>query len=130
MSGFSSLALPGRIPVAGPGKDMITPETLFKNQEERESYRRIIGLGGSPKAGIKIKKVKVETFDMSDPKQVRKYERLWKELLEKTARMEVAVEARKDLVNRKDGTSYWMKYVEYVEFGPSDEGEAKENGEK
>lgn len=130
MSGFSSLALPGRIPVASPGKDMITPEALFKNQEEREAYRRIIGLGGSPKAGIKIKKVKVEIFDMSDPKQVRKYERLWKELLEKTARMEVAVEARKDLVNRKDGTSYWMKYVEYVEFGPSYEGEAKENGEK
>ena len=39
------------------------------------------------------------------------------ELLEKTARNEVIVEAQKDLVRRKDGTSYWMKYVEYVEFG-------------
>jgi hypothetical protein len=29
---------------------------------------------------------------------------------------QVVVETSKDLVHRPDGTSYWMKYVEYVEF--------------
>ena len=62
-------------------------------------------------------RVRVETFDLSDPARVEAYERLWKELLEKSGRMEVAVDSRKDLVHRADGTSYWLKYVEYVEFG-------------
>jgi hypothetical protein len=118
MSGIASMALPGRIPVAGSGRD-ITPESLFSNQQERAMYQRLLdarmGIGLAP--DVKVNKVSVRIFDFSDQNQVEEYENLWAELLEKTARNEVIVEAQKDLVRRKDGTSYWMKYVEYVEFG-------------
>lgn len=66
--------------------------------------------------GIKISRVKVEIFDLSDKKQRKAYEKLWARLLVKVSKMEAVVESSKDLVRRSDGTSYWMKYVEYVEF--------------
>ncbi len=116
MSALSSMALPGRIPTAGPGA-MITPDSLFGHVGDEAGYGR---LGGPSAPGIKVKKVKVQVFDLSDKKQVRAYERLWAYLLEKTAKMEVVVDHHKDLVHRPDGTSYWMKYVEYVEFGEDD----------
>lgn len=115
MSGFSSIALPGRIPTAGSGRNDITPESLFSSEKERSEYDRILS-GSQSDPNFCVKKVRVEIFDLSDKKQVRKYEKLWKELLEKSARMEVVVDSGKNLVQRKDGTSYWMKYVEYVEF--------------
>lgn len=117
MSGLSSMALPGRIPVAGPGRS-ITPESLFGHVSDGAGYQRA---GGSTVPGIKVKKVKVAVFDLSDKKQVRAYEKLWACLLEKTAKMEVVVDHHKDLVHRPDGTSYWMKYVEYVEFCEDDQ---------
>ena len=118
MSGIASMALPGRIPVSGSGRD-ITPESLFSSPQERAMYQRLIDarMGIGPAPDVKVNKVSVRIFDFSDQKQVEEYEKLWAELLEKTARNEVIVEAQKDLVRRKDGTSYWMKYVEYVEFG-------------
>lgn len=113
MSGFSTT-------LAGTGAPVPSlPDPVFESARERDAYQSIVD-GSAKRGGIKIKKVKVEIFDLSDPKQVRKYERLWKELLEKTARMEVAVDSRKDLVRRADGTSFWMKYVEYTEFGEAD----------
>lgn len=119
MSGFSSIALPGSIPSSGGGKD-ITPEKLFKNESERAAYRRLLD-GGGRQNTFKVKKVRVKIFDLSDEKQVKKYEKLWAELLEKSGRLEVVVESHKDLVHRADGTSYWMKYVEYVEFADSED---------
>lgn len=118
MSGIASMALPGRIPVSGSGRD-ITPESLFSSPQERAMYQRLLDarMGIGPAPDVKVNKVSVRIFDFSDKKQVEEYEKLWAELLEKTARNEVIVEAQKDLVRRKDGTSYWMKYVEYVEFG-------------
>lgn len=90
-------------------------------------YQRLLdarmGIGLS--SDIKVSKVSVRIFDFSDKKQVEEYEKLWAELLEKTARNEVIVEAQKDLVRRKDGTSYWMKYVEYVEFCDANESNEK-----
>lgn len=118
MSAFSSIAVPGRIPVSGSGSGSITPESLFKSKEERSEYSRLLdGFNGTvSNTPVCVNKVKVEIFDLSDPKQVSEYEKLWKRLLEKTYKMEVIVDSRKDLVQRPDGTSYWMKYVEYVEF--------------
>ena len=123
MSSISSMALPGRIPTVGLG-GMITPDSLFDRGGDMLGSQR---LDGSPAPGIKVKKVKVAVFDLSDRKQVRAYEKLWAYLLEKTAKMEVVVDHHKDLVRRPDGTSYWMKYVEYVEFG---EAEGDSSGEK
>lgn len=119
MSGFSSAALPGRIPTSGSGKGDVTPETLFGSAKKRSQYDMILN-GRPSSANFEVKKVKVEIFDLSDEKQVKRYEKLWKELLEKSARMEVVVESSKNLVQRADGTSYWMKYVEYVEFSGKD----------
>lgn len=119
MSGFSSAALPGRMPTSGSGRDSVTAESLFSSKKERTAYERILGQNGD-KSNFSVKKVKVEIFDMSDAKQVRRYEKLWKELLEKASRMEVIVDYSKNLVQRPDGTSYWLKYVEYVEFGEGD----------
>ena len=118
MSGFSSIAVPGKIPTCGGGSGSITPDSLFSSEKERLAYKYILEGGGKP--NINIKKVKVEIFDMSDAKQVKRYEKLWKELLEKASRMEVVVDHSKNLVQRPDGTSYWLKYVEYVEFGKDD----------
>lgn len=131
MSAFSSIAIPGRIPVSGSGSS-INPDKLFGSKDEKDEYRRIVeSYGKSIAPDVKIKKVEVRIFDLSDKNQVEEYVKLWKELLEKTSRNEVAVESRKDLVNRKDGTSYWMKYVEYVEFGDSSEDpDAKREGGK
>lgn len=122
MSGFSSIAIPGGIPMSGAGRSMITPESLFSSSAEKAAYQRLIdNANGSKRAeAVKIKKVCVKIFDLSDSKQVKAYEKLWTELLEKASRMEVIVDHHKDLVQRKDGTSYWMKYVEYVEFGASE----------
>ena len=106
MSGFS------QIPTHFIGGDGI--DNVFKSAAEKESYDRIINGKGRPE--LVVKRVKVEIFDLSDAKQVRKYEKLWKTLLDKASRMEVVVDTHKDLVRRPDGTSYWMKYVEYVEF--------------
>lgn len=135
MSDFSSIAIPGGIPMSGSGRSMITPETLFGTAAEKAAYQRLIdnAAGGKSAESVKIKKVCVRIFDLSDSKQVRAYEKLWSELLEKASRMEVIVDHHKDLVQRKDGTSYWMKYVEYVEFGaadPSDSDRPGANGPK
>lgn len=118
MSGIASMALPGRIPTYVTGKGRINTNDLFSSQDEKAEYRKILdgGSGSNIAPDVKIKKVCVKIFDLSDKDQVDEYERLWKELLEKVARMEVLVEAQKDLVKRADGTSYWMKYVEYVEY--------------
>ena len=75
----------------------------------------------------RVRKVKVEIFDLSDKKDVKAYEKLWAELLEKASRMEVVIDHHKDLVHRPDGTSYWMKYVEYVEFGDGSEDKDKKS---
>ena len=107
MSAFSDIGHTG-----GLGKAF--PDQVFYSQEERARYQKI--LTGESDNGVRVKKVKVEIFDLSDPKQVRRYERLWKTLLDKASRMEVIVDHCKNLVNRADGSSYWMKYVEYVEF--------------
>lgn len=123
MSGFSSIAIPGGIPMSGAGRSMITPESLFSSSAEKAAYQRLIdnANGGKSAEAVKIKKVCVRIFDLSESKQVKAYEKLWTELLEKASRMEVIVDHHKDLVQRKDGTSYWMKYVEYVEFGASED---------
>lgn len=117
MSGFDNAALPGRIPTSHLGKDLITPESLFKDSAEKAMYRRfMMDAGEAMRKEFKVKKVKVRIFDLSDAKQCREYEKLWAELLMKVSKMEAVVESSKDLVHRPDGTSYWMKYVEYVEF--------------
>lgn len=126
MSSISSMALPGRIPTVGLG-GMITPDSLFGRGGDMPGSQR---LDGSPAPGIKVKKVKVAVFDLSDKKQVRAYEKLWAYLLEKTAKMEVVVDHHKDLVHRPDGTSYWMKYVEYVEFGEPEDCDDDKKGAK
>lgn len=132
MSGFSSIAIPGGIPMSGTGRSMITPESLFSSSAEKAAYQRLVdnATGGKSAGSVKIKKVCVRIFDLSDSKQVKAYEKLWSELLEKASRMEVIVDHHKDLVQRKDGTSYWMKYVEYVEFGASDASDSEESTAK
>ena len=117
MSAFDTAALPGRIPTSGDNQG-ISPSALFRTKSERDAYKRIVS-GDSVDSGLKIDKVKVEIFDLSDETQRRKYEKLWAKLLVKVSNMEAVVETSKDLVHRPDGTSYWMKYVEYVEFGDS-----------
>lgn len=126
MSGFSSVARPGSLPTSGAGRNQITPEALFGNADETAAYRKMLAMAGPDALSggptpFKVKSVKVRIFDLSDEDQVAEYEKLMAELLEKRSRLEVSVETRKDLVNRKDGTSYWMKYVEYVEFGGSED---------
>lgn len=114
--------------MSGAGRSMITPESLFSSSAEKAAYQRMIdnATGSKSAEAVKIKKVCVRIFDLSDSKQVKAYEKLWSELLEKASRMEVIVDHHKDLVQRKDGTSYWMKYVEYVEFGSSDASDPEE----
>lgn len=118
MSSIASMAIPGRIPTSGGGKG-ITPESLFMNERERAAYQGILNARaqGIIAPDVKVKKVSVRIFDLSKKNDVDEYEKLWAELLEKVSKNEVIVESQKDLVHRKDGTSYWMKYVEYVEFG-------------
>lgn len=113
--------------MSGPGRGMITPESLFSGSAEKAAYQRLIdnATGGKQTESVKIKNVRVRIFDLSNAKQVKEYEKLWTELLEKASRMEVIVDHRKDLVQRKDGTSYWMKYVEYVEFGAASSEDSK-----
>ena len=127
MSAFDDAALPGRIPTSGAGSKTVTPDLLFKNEAEKAMYRDILnGTGKSTSKAFKVKKVKVEIFDLSDSAQRRKYEKLWAELLVKVSKLEAVVEQSRDLVRRPDGTSYWMKYVEYVEFG-EDTSKSKES---
>lgn len=130
MSGVASMGIPGRIPTFCSAGSWLTPDALFKDDREKAAYRGIIeGRGyGAASPAIKVGKVCVRIFDLSDPVQVSEYEKLWAELLEKASRNEVIVESQKDLVHRKDGTSYWMKYVEYVEFGEAEA--TKTDGEK
>ena len=132
MSGFSSIAVPGGIPMSGAGRSMITPENLFSCSAEKSAYQKLIdnATGNRSAEAVKIKKVCVRIFDLCDSKQIKAYEKLWSELLEKASRMEVIVDHHKDLVQRKDGTSYWMKYVEYVEFGASSASDSEESRAK
>ncbi len=131
MSSFASIALPGGIPAAGSGCGL-SPDSLFSSPAEKAAYQRLLESASSrgPAPDVKINKVCVRIFDLSSQKQREEYEKLWAELLQKVARMEAVVESRKDLVTRKDGTSYWMKYVEYVEFGDASEGDKKSGGVK
>lgn len=66
-----------------------------------------------------IKCVKVHIFNLSDASERSEYEKLWADLLKKMSCGSVVVDSHSDLVKDKDGTSYWMKYVEYVEFEPA-----------
>ena len=131
MSGFSSIARPGSVPTHSVGGGRIDPAKLFGSKDEREEYRRALDgfVSSGQQSAIKIKKVKVEIFDLSNDKDVEAYEKLWAELLEKSSKMEVVVDARKDLVHRADGTSDWLKYVEYVEFCGSEDDSGKEGAE-
>lgn len=124
MSGFAGIALPGSLPTVGKGKN-ITPDMLFRTNAEKKKYERILDAAGSLNT-LEIKKVEVRIFDLSDNKQRKDYEKLWAKLLPMVAKGEVVVDHSKDLVHRPDGTSYWMKYVEYVEFG----NKVQENGRK
>lgn len=119
MSGFSSIGNPGNIPTVGSGANAASPASLFRSIDEKLRYQDLVG-GVRKPAPVKVKKVCVKIFDLSDQSQVEEYENLWAELLAKSSSMEVVVDTRKDLVHRADGTSYWMKYVEYVEFGPDE----------
>jgi len=125
---LATMALPGSIPAAGGGM-RLTPESLFRSADEKAAYQKILDQT-KPGPDVKVKKVKVEIFDLSDKDQREAYEKLWTELLEKSTKLEVIVDHRKDLVHRKDGTSYWMKYVEYVEFCDASEGAKPEDGKK
>lgn len=127
MSALASWALPGRIPTAGGGRDL-TPGMLFGSPQEKAAYGRILNSLNDPTRmpEIKVNKVCVKIFDLSREDHIAEYEALWARLLEKVARNEVIVEAQKDLVRREDGTSYWMKYVEYVELGDADSAEDKD----
>lgn len=130
MSAFSDIGLPGRMPVDGSGRGMVTPEKLFRSKAEKGFYERLLDNASNGQQETKFKRVKVEIFDLSDAKQVAAYEKLWLKLLNKIANMEVIVDHRTDLVHRADGTSYWMKYVEYVEFGETDDGSTSEKKSK
>lgn len=66
--------------------------------------------------GASIQSVKVRIFDLSDDKQRNEYEVLWADLLARMSEGKVVVETHSDLVKHPDGTSYWMKYIEYIEF--------------
>lgn len=114
MSGFANIALPGGIPTSGGGRG-ITPESLFKSGRERLKYEQ--ALASSAVSGFDIKNVSVRIFDLSNEKERKSYEKLWAKLLGMVSKGEAVVESSKDLVQRPDGTSYWMKYVEYVELG-------------
>lgn len=113
MSGFANIARPGGVPTIGGGRG-ITPESLFKSTSERAKYERMLASSGSN--GLAIKRVAVRIFDLSDSRQCKAYEKLWAKLLVMVSQGQAVVESSKDLVHRPDGTSYWMKYVEYVEF--------------
>ena len=118
MSGFDTAAAPGRMPTSGGGRFSVTPESLFKSNAERIAYQNILdSVGGATERDFSVKSVKVCIFDLSDAKQRKEYEKLWARLLVRSSKMEVIVDSRKDLVHRADGTSYWMRYVEYVELG-------------
>lgn len=125
------MALPGGIPTVMTGRGKVDPMSIISNPVEMAEYKRILDGVSQP---VKIKKVRVKIFDLSDENQVEEYEKLWAELLEKVAAMEVSVESHKDLVHRADGTSYWMKYVEYVEYGAPEKGDRRgktsKNGER
>ena len=121
MSAFSDIGLPGRMPVAGSGRKTVSPESLFSSKAEKNYYQNIIDRACFGQDNVKFKGVKVKIFDLSDEKQVAEYEKLWLKLLNKISMMKAVVDARTDLVRRADGTSYWMKYVEYVEFCDSEE---------
>lgn len=114
MSGFANIALPGGIPTSGGGRG-ITPESLFKHGE-RAKYEKLLDSYAKAGGGLDIKNVSVRIFDLSDKKERKEYEKLWAKLLVKVSKGEAVVDSSKDLVHRTDGTSYWMKYVEYVEF--------------
>lgn len=114
MSGFANIAVPGGIPTSGSGRG-ITPESLFKSGKERLRYEQV--LASSAVSGLDIKNVSVRIFDLSNEKERKSYEKLWVKLLGMVSKGEAVVDSSKDLVRRPDGTSYWMKYVEYVEFG-------------
>lgn len=124
MSGFAGIALPGSVHTVGKGKN-ITPDMLFRTNAEKKKYERILDAAGSLNT-LEIKKVEVRIFDLSDDKQRKDYEKLWAKLLPMVAKGEVVVDHSKDLVHRPDGTSYWMKYVEYVEFS----NKGQDNGRK
>lgn len=130
MSGFSGMALPGKIPSAGSGRNQVVPENLFKNNEEKDLFQKMIDGVTGGRNQVAFKSVNVKIFDLSDPKQLASYEKLWLSLLDKLGRGEVVVDTRKDLVHRADGTSYWMKYVEYAEFGASREDSEKDGKSK
>lgn len=114
MSGFANIALPGGIPTSGGGRG-ITPESLFKSGKERLRYEQV--LASYAVSDFDIKNVSVRIFDLSNEKERKSYEKLWAKLLGMVSKGEAVVESSKDLVQRPDGTSYWMKYVEYVELG-------------
>lgn len=130
MSAFSNIGLPGRMPVDGSGRGMVTPEKLFSGKVEKDFYKRLLDNASNEQYATKFKRVKVKIFDLSDAKQVADYEKLWLKLLNKIANMEAVVDQRTDLVRRADGTSYWMKYVEYVEFGDPDDGSSNDKKSK
>lgn len=102
MSFLPLMALPGGMRTAGSN---IMPEDLFVRPDPDDAS-----------GAIKIKNVRVRIFDLSNKDEREEYEKLWAELLVKTSLGLVTVESSKDLVRRADGTSYWLKYVEYVEF--------------
>lgn len=130
MSAFGKTAA-GSIPTHG---SQISAKDLFSDSGMLAKCRKMISgtsegeVVASMASKVKISKYKVETFDLSDASQREAYEKLWMELFEMVSRGEAFVDARKDLVHRADGTSYWLKYMEYAIFSPTKQ-EGAESGE-
>lgn len=127
MSAFSKIAS-GTVPTRG----SVSAKDLFSDYASLTRCRQLVAgtqegeALASLSGKVKIEKYKVETFDLSDQAQREAYEKLWVELFEMVSNGEAFVDARKDLVHRPDGTSYWLKYVEYATFKMKDAEKDKE----
>ncbi len=63
----------------------------------------------------------IRVFDLFDEGQRREFERLYVDLVDKVRRGTVLIsENVRESVTRQDGSTGWLKYIEWTEFDTSD----------
>lgn len=70
---------------------------------------------------VVIANVKIEVFDLLDPEERKRCQEVEKDLLTKAYAGAITISCNKtEMMHRKDGSSTWMRLIQWVEYGLED----------
>ena len=100
-------------------RDLTPSADELKNGEDKARFGKLVQISG----------YKTEVFDMHDAKERAAYNRRMHDLSKRAqmAKVRILVHDRQ-LISRKDGSTGWFSYLEWMEYSRKDEDTSKTGG--